>query len=513
MEDKYMKEDISKKNRLRDIIRSKIMPAIRAPRGSLVDCVRVRIESEDEDYLREAAIGRRMQNNSEYKMLQMSKEQLENCQLKFEEGRLVYKNNPNEIASTKNKESKGIKDLQAFVFDKDGSLYIATHTGLLSKNIEDPTLTHASFLRSRPAELTGMLSINEKGKITKISNNSGHYKPEILDMYRGIKLLKDKGVFADDCRVQIGRKSKVINSFMSEMESIQPSGQMLHEELREIRANDIRDTIIKVSSLGHQIDYLMSSHSNVDNTKIIELFESVVDSKDNVLMERFIEKINNTKKLQDFSDDYLNKFDETPMHHIAYFGTPKMAELLASKGVDLEVEDNMGNAPIYNAVLSGDVGMVKLLFEKGASLDNKDNMGKSLLHIAVSNGSNDVIKFLLERGADLNAKDHLGEVPIHNIASSNNLETAKILLEKGADLHARNLEGDTPLDYVNKNAKEMLAPLVKIEKDIEIRKFCLDQKEFKGVVNKLSKYTKGIETQGKAASYVCSKKVQIERGP
>lgn len=520
-----------KNQKLRNIINKKIMPAIRTPKGEFVDCVRVRIASEQEDYLREAAIGKRMQGDREYQMLQMDEDRLKECKLTVENGKLLYLTNK-KIASTKDKVSKGKVDkgkniylmekgLQAFVMDKDGALYIATHKGDLN---EDPSLnmTHASFLSSKPVELAGMISINDEGKIIKINDHSGHYRPEPLDVYRGIKKLEKQDVLDPSCSVVIGRKTKSITAFIRNMEAIQPSGKMLHEELREARIDKIYNRIADISSINHQIDSFVSSFSsNPDSTKLTDLFERVVESQDHKSMEHFVANLKKAGKLQDFINSA-----ESPMHFIASYGTPEMASVLLDNGASLELrendertalhkavsynslgmvefllnkgadsnakdyqgatsfhkavsDDNIGKAmallhanrdllnardddletPMHYATSNGSLEMVKFLFENGASLNDKDNKEKSLLHKAVSNGREDIAKFLLDKGADLNAKDQEGKTPMHNIALSRNTEMLRFLIDRGADLTIEDNAGYTPKSYMELYAPEMLEVL------------------------------------------------------
>ncbi|XVN42386.1 MAG: hypothetical protein RCG15_07155 [Candidatus Rickettsia vulgarisii] len=113
----------------------------------------------------------------------MGPEELKQHQLFYEPSSASIKDHNNNTATTVGKESKHTQNIQAFVLAKDGSLYIGTHAG--QYDLTKP-LTHASFLGGRPVELAGMISITKEGKIDMLSDNSGHYAPDILDMYRGV---------------------------------------------------------------------------------------------------------------------------------------------------------------------------------------------------------------------------------------------------------------------------------------------------------------------------------------
>lgn len=120
---------------------------------------------------------------------------------------------------------------------KDGCLeYIGTHTGLYDSTTEN--FSHASFLSGRPAEMAGMITINYTGKIDLITDNSGHYAPEAMDMYRGIKKLQRlmPNVFTDNAQIELrGRDSLKITDFVKEMEAIDNNVKTKYDNLREER--------------------------------------------------------------------------------------------------------------------------------------------------------------------------------------------------------------------------------------------------------------------------------------
>lgn len=135
------------------------------------------------------------------------------------------------------------------MLSKEGELYIAEHSEQFSKT-SAPTLTHASFLVGRPVEMAGMIKIDD-GKITEITDNSGHYVPEPLDMYRGIKALQAKmpGVIADDAVLTMYTNTKVtISDFIRDMES--PEAYPKHEFLRDSRLAKHKEQLQSLKNKG-----------------------------------------------------------------------------------------------------------------------------------------------------------------------------------------------------------------------------------------------------------------------
>lgn len=323
----------NKKNKLRDIIKAKIMPLIKPSKGEMVDSVRVNIAS-NIAYLQEISTGKIICADNEYKMLRMNKTELENCQIINKSGKLVYKNIPDKIAYTIGITSKGEENSQAFVMGKDGALYIATHIGKFIPNVLKPNLSHASFLGGRPAELAGLMSINEEGKIVRIVNNSGHYLPEALDMYRGIKKL-GKDIFASNTIVVIGKKKETFANFIQQMESIQENGKALHANLRDDRINKIKNKISDKGSLRVKADKNLEKYgaflTNANRAGPFndEIKYDVFDSNPSLIIGKEKDKVN-----CDFNKD------------IQYPSKKELAELAKNFPIEDKennpIEDNVG---------------------------------------------------------------------------------------------------------------------------------------------------------------------------
>ena len=208
-------------------------------REEAVDTVRVKMSSHAQ-YLEELATGKQTYDDEEYHMLALTAKQLDReHKLRYDQDEgCLRRNKQGNIVDTSALSSKGVEGLQAFVMSKDGDLYIGTHEGRYS-NVFD-TLSHASFLGGRPVEMAGMIKI-QGGKITHIEDNSGHYQPEALDMYRGIKALQQKmpGVFASDATIELqGDDITKVSEFMEQMERVQ-NGKAIHEHLRDERKNEM----------------------------------------------------------------------------------------------------------------------------------------------------------------------------------------------------------------------------------------------------------------------------------
>ncbi len=458
------------KNRLKKIIQTKIMPSIKPAKGEMIDSVRVRIGSRDK-YLQEAAFGKHIYSNAEYQMLKMSAAALEDCQLVVRDGALFLKKDQSKKASTLGLSSKGENNAQAFVMDKDGSLYITTHTGKYNSGPGSFNVSHASFLNGKPAEMAGTITILD-GKITKITNNSGHYAPSALDMYRGIKKLGNN-LFAPDCKIFIKNDKKELSNFIREMETIGSSGKMLHEELREERVQESKDKILLLSDVNGAIDKFVKL--GADEDKLIDLFLYCVDGNRTKEMGYFFSRLEESGELNRFINMELDEDGVTPLHYVAYMGNAEIAKILLDKGVNLEAELE-GETVLGHSLNMYDVqsnlsnieemerlrGIIFTLVENGANIDNvKDkpiikeitsDKEKVKEIIGLFGDEEKIVKALdgLEKEAlakVLNYRDEqTGNSLLHIVAEKGSAALCNKLIEKGADVFASNTLGKTPLN-------------------------------------------------------------------
>jgi ankyrin repeat protein len=96
--------------------------------------------------------------------------------------------------------------------------------------------------------------------------------------------------------------------------------------------------------------------------------------------------------------------DSTPLNCAVRTGRREIAELLLTKGADIDLPDDIGFTPLHCAAGRGDKPMVEFLLAKGASVNTKAYGGVTPLHMAVNSRRKDVVELLVVRGADLTAK-------------------------------------------------------------------------------------------------------------
>lgn len=104
----------------------------------------------------------------------------------------------------------------------------------------------------------------------------------------------------------------------------------------------------------------------------------------------------------------------TPLHVASRNGYKALAELLVSKGADVNAVRSRGWTPLLDACSShrGSKEMVEFLLSNGADIKAQSYDGQTALHLAVFESDLDVIQLLLARSANINARDARGRTPL-----------------------------------------------------------------------------------------------------
>lgn len=138
---------------------------------------------------------------------------------------------------------------------------------------------------------------------------------------------------------------------------------------------------------------------------------------------------NHADILEEMVDQYPNlvnaKDDDgyTPLHRAAYGNNMKCAELLLSRGADVDTRTNDGWQPLHSAALWNCADAAELLIHNGAELNVRTNGGQTPLHLAASQQNTDeVLKLLLlNSNVDAGTKNDIGETARDVCQRSNDL--------------------------------------------------------------------------------------------
>ena len=118
----------------------------------------------------------------------------------------------------------------------------------------------------------------------------------------------------------------------------------------------------------------------------------------------------------------------------------EVAELLITKGADVNARDAGGGTPLDQAIRHKHPEIADLLRKHGGKSGVEDS-----IIAAASLGNVNAVKKHLAAGTDVNTKDDRGRTPLHWAAYDGRNKIAELLITAGADVNA-NSDNGTPLD-------------------------------------------------------------------
>ena len=120
-------------------------------------------------------------------------------------------------------------------------------------------------------------------------------------------------------------------------------------------------------------------------------------------------------------------FNFTPFHTAIFNGNTNVAELLLSKGANIDETSSFNQTPLHWAAMMGQEGSVKFLVVNGASLENLSEQGWTAIHIASRMGHINIVKILIEKGAQKDRKTPEGQTAQDVAKAYKHMELARYL--------------------------------------------------------------------------------------
>jgi len=143
-------------------------------------------------------------------------------------------------------------------------------------------------------------------------------------------------------------------------------------------------------------------------------------------VERLIEE--SPASVNDYSADGW-----TPLHLAAFFGHPRIVELLLAAGADVTARSANANTntPLHSALAANQKMAAGLLVGHGADVNAADAGGWRPLHLATAGNNLDSMKALIAQGADLDATNKDGLTPLALAREKNHREASALLQRHG----------------------------------------------------------------------------------
>jgi ankyrin repeat protein len=140
---------------------------------------------------------------------------------------------------------------------------------------------------------------------------------------------------------------------------------------------------------------------------------------------------------------------------------PTVRQLVQS-GEDVNLLDEVGDAPLIIAAYEGFTEIVRLLLEAGADVTVVDpGMQATALHAAAYAGRTEAARLLIEHGIDIDKQGpHNGYTALHDAIWQNNVETARVILLARPNLTLKNHAGQTPLEMARSRGRKEIATLI-----------------------------------------------------
>jgi ankyrin repeat protein len=130
---------------------------------------------------------------------------------------------------------------------------------------------------------------------------------------------------------------------------------------------------------------------------------------------------------------------------VAANGSDELLEALIDNGVDLNIQNYIGETALFIAASRGYTEKVEFLLENGARTQISNLDGATPLHAAAAGGHEEVVSALINYGAFLNVGDDEDDTPLHWAVREGQKRIISILVSAGCEVNAVNGDGETPL--------------------------------------------------------------------
>lgn len=160
-----------------------------------------------------------------------------------------------------------------------------------------------------------------------------------------------------------------------------------------------------------------------------------------------LEKVKNILENDVEQINIKDQVGNTPLHHAGLTGSIVIAELLLSKGADINAVNAQLNTPLHETIINGMDDMSKYLIEKGSALNKKNIMLKTPLHLAAMFNRLTIAEILIAKGVEIELRDDYERTAfILTARQTGNVEMGRLLIKNGANVNAKDKYGDMPLN-------------------------------------------------------------------
>ena len=126
-------------------------------------------------------------------------------------------------------------------------------------------------------------------------------------------------------------------------------------------------------------------------------------------------------------------------------------KLLAQPKLDVTAETPERKTALFIAVWNQHEGAVRTLLQRGVNVNHQDQDGDAPVHGAALYGNERIMTMLLDAQANPNVKNKVGGTPLMWAASYGHDQLVQMLLSRGADAKIKDVDGVTAAGWAAKN--------------------------------------------------------------
>eukprot|EP01038_Epipyxis_sp_PR26KG_P013457 gene13457-18050_t len=173
--------------------------------------------------------------------------------------------------------------------------------------------------------------------------------------------------------------------------------------------------------------------------------------------------------------DQQNKQLETALAVAIKFEYYELANLLLSKGADINITQLNGDSSLIKASFSGNENIVKFILQNNGSIHNRNFNNENALMTASKYGYTNILLILLQHGASVDEIDNFGRTSLIIACMGNKIDVLEMLITHHANVNIVDKWGYSALIYActSRNSKcrqKMVEILVNNNADLN----CMD---------------------------------------
>ncbi|KAM0259207.1 hypothetical protein ACHAQJ_003412 [Trichoderma viride] len=204
-----------------------------------------------------------------------------------------------------------------------------------------------------------------------------------------------------------------------------------------------------------EVDHLMATFAGNSKMRRTRTFSERAElgniSQESAKLSGQTAETNDSSATREASTKLLTSFEifEDLIEHID-LSEDEAYEVVAqyiARGVDLGVQDQLGNTLLHEAARFRQLKILKALSDAGAPVNSQNRHGNTPMHLASIHHFNQGAQQLLLAGADKNVRNLKGETPLHLAVLFRAHTITETLISANADALAKDHQGNTPLHY------------------------------------------------------------------